>query len=183
MLNEIVKQAVEAASSGKPSLAIRKVLENSMSERSTLSAEIAAQPEDEILLFEDETCSIWTCRYDPDVVLPPHEHLMSVHIAVYSGTELEVLYHRDKNTLRHANNKMITEGEVVSLEPDVVHAVTAEGDGLSHALHIYEGPLTQVKRSLFDWTSGNKVEFTMDNFRAMQRKLSLIHISEPTRPY
>ena len=60
----------------------------------------------------------------------------------------------------------------MSLEPDVVHAVTAEGDGLSHALHIYEGSLTQVKRSLFDWTSGNKVEFTMDNFRAMQRKRS-----------
>jgi len=39
-------------------------------------------------------------------------------------------------------------------------------------LHIYEGPLTQVKRSLFDWVSGDKVEFSMDNFREMQKSRS-----------
>ena len=50
-----------------------------------------------------------------------------------------------------------------------VHAVTADGDGQSHAIHVYEGPLTQIQRSLFDWVTGEEVEFTMENFHAMAR--------------
>ena len=141
-----------------------------MSDKTTIADAIAAQPEDEVLIFEDETCSIWTCRYNSEVVLPPHEHLMTVHIAVYRGSEVEVLYHRDTDRLRHAKNRVVSEGEVVSLGPDAVHAVTADGGEQSHAIHIYEGPLTQVKRSLFDWTSGGKIEFTTENFHAMLRK-------------
>jgi len=172
MLNKIVAQAINAAALDQPSSAIKDVLERSMAERSTLATEIAAQPEDEMLLHEDTNCSIWTCRYDSAVVLPPHEHLMTVHIAVYSGCEVEVIYRREKDALAWEKNTLICEGQVMKLEPDVVHAVTAEGDGLSHALHIYEGPLTKIKRSLFDWVSGDKVDFTMDNFYAMQRKRS-----------
>jgi len=172
MLDEIVEQAIDAAASDKPSSAIKDVLEKSMAEHSTMASEISAQPADEVLLHEDKNCSIWSCRYDSDVVLPPHEHLMTVHIAVYSGCEVEVIYCRERDSLVWENNTSISEGQVVSLEPDIVHAVTAEGDRQSHALHIYEGPLTQVKRSLFDWVSGDKIEFTMDNFHAMQRKRS-----------
>jgi len=172
MLDEIVEQAIDAAASDKPSSAIKDVLEKSMIERNTLASEIAAQPEDEVLLHEDKNCSIWSCRYDSDVVLSPHEHLMTVHIAVYSGCEVEMIYRRVRDTLAWEKNTSISEGQVMSLEPDVVHAVTADGKGLSHALHIYEGPLTQVKRSLFDWVSGDKVEFSMDNFREMQKSRS-----------
>lgn len=51
----------------------------------------------------------------------------------------------------------------------MIHAVTAEGAGQSHAIHIYEGSLTKVHRFLFDWSTGREIEFTMENFHAMQR--------------
>jgi len=172
ILNDFVDRARDEAVSDKPTSALRELLKESFSERGAMADAIAAQEEDEVLLYEDENCSIWTCRYNSNVVLPPHEHCMTVHIAVYRGNEVEVLYHRDEDRLRHAKNRVVAEGEVVSLGPEAIHAVTAEGNGQSHAIHIYEGPLTEVKRSLFDWTNGGEIEFTMENFQAMMRKRS-----------
>ncbi|QCO57302.1 hypothetical protein EOK75_16290 (plasmid) [Pseudorhodobacter turbinis] len=77
---------------------------------------------------------------------------MSVHIAVYRGAEIEFLYKREPGRLKHGGNKVILAGEVASLSPD--------------AIHVYEGPLTAVKRSLFDWASGAEVDFTVGNFHA-----------------
>ena len=163
-------RATEADSSADRSKAIRAVLQKSLEDREPTADAIAAIAEDELLLHEDETCSIWSCRYDTETVLAPHEHCMAVHIAVYRGTELEVLYKREANRLRHGGNKPVSAGQLVSLGADAIHAVTADGEGQSHAIHVYEGPLTTIERSLFDWETGDKVAFTMENFHAMARR-------------
>lgn len=176
MSSEILETLVEktriAAASDTPSPSIRTLLKDSLSQSEDLANAIAAQEEDEVLLFEDETCSIWTCRFNTDEVLPPHEHCMPVHIAVYRGTEVEVLYKREENHLKFGGNKLISAGEMASLGTDAIHAITAHGIQQSHAIHIYEGPLTTVHRSLFAWESGAKIEFTMENFHAMKRSKS-----------
>ncbi|MGB0504882.1 MAG: hypothetical protein ACPGGK_01690 [Pikeienuella sp.] len=172
ILTDLIAKSRKAAASENPTSALREVLKSSQVNQSEMAEAIAAQEEDEVLLFEDETCSIWTCRYNADQVMPPHEHCMTVHIAVYRGNEVEVLYHREEDKLRHAKNRVVKTGELLSLGPDAVHAVTADGEGQSHAIHIYQGPLTNVTRSLFDWNSGGKVDFTMENFHAMLRNRS-----------
>lgn len=169
IIENFVELARIAAASDSPTSTIRDLLKSSMSKADDIADAIASLEDDEVMLFEDETCSIWTCRYDPDVVLAPHEHCMSVHIAVYRGAEIEVLYKRESGRLKHGGNKVISAGEVASLGPDAIHAISAEGLGQSHAIHVYEGPLTAVKRSLFDWNSGAEVDFTIENFHAMQR--------------
>ena len=121
------------------------------------------------MLFEDDTCSIWSCRFSPDVVFAPHEHCMPVHIGVYRGAEVEVLYKREPGHLRHGGNKIVKAGDVVSLGADAIHAITADDDGQSHAIHVYMGPLTQIERSLFDWETGEAIGFTMENFHGMKR--------------
>ncbi|WP_298862731.1 hypothetical protein [uncultured Sulfitobacter sp.] len=170
ILNSFVERARVAAASDNATFAIRKLLKSSFSESETMADAIASLETDEVMLFEDEFCSIWTCRYNSDVVLAPHEHCMPVYIAVYRGTKVEVLYKREPTRLRHGGNKVISAGEVTSLGADAIHAITAEGFGQSHAIHIYEEPLTAVKRSLFGWVSGEEVDFTMENFHAMQRQ-------------
>ncbi|MBE1281818.1 MAG: hypothetical protein GJ676_00760 [Rhodobacteraceae bacterium] len=169
LLDNLVQQARIAARSASPSDAIRAVLKDSIGQSNEFANAIAATEEDELLLFEDDTCSIWTCRYGSDLVFAPHEHRMPVHIAVYRGTEIEVLYKKEPGRLRHGGNKHVAAGDVVSLGPDAIHAITGEGDIQSHAIHIYEGPLTRVERHLFDWTTGAEVEFSMENFHAMAR--------------
>lgn len=168
-LEAFVAKARQAAASDDPGRAIRALLQDSLQDRETMARVIAAQPEDEIMLFEDDTCSIWTCRFSPDMVMPPHEHRMPVHIAVYRGSEVQLLYRRDKDRLQHAGTRAVEAGETLRLGTDAVHAVTADGEIQSHAIHIYEGPLMQIDRALFDWTSGHEVAFTMENFHAMQK--------------
>ena len=160
VLENLFGQIKKAAAAEDRSSAIRALLEKSQWRKDELAEAIAELDEDEIMAFEDETCSIWTCRYSSDVVFAPHEHCMGVHIAVYNGAEVEVLYKREPGNLRHGGNTLVKAGDVVRLGPEAIHAITAD-DGQSIAIHVYEGPLTQIKRSLFDWTSGEKVEFTM----------------------
>jgi len=169
ILEELVGQVRQAATVEEHSSAIRMLLQSSQSRKDEYADAIAAMDEDEVMLLEDNTCSIWTCRYHAGVVLAPHEHCMRVHIAVYRGAEVEVHYKREPDRLHHSGNSTVKAGDVVQLGQDAVHAVTADGDGQSHAIHVYEGPLTQIKRSLFDWDTGEEVEFTMNNFHAMAR--------------
>ena len=169
LFDDLVKRAREAAIATDSGKAIRALLEDSMRDQDTIADAIASTPEDEVMLFEDETCSIWTCRYSSDVVFSPHEHCMPVHIGVYRGTEVEVLYKREPDVLRHGGNKHVNAGDVISLGPEAIHAITADGDVQSHAIHIYEGALTKVERSLFDWETGEALDFTMENFYALAR--------------
>lgn len=170
LLDILVDEARAAAAEADPSEALRAMLADTLYDCDAMADAIAAQPDDEVLLFEDTTCSVWSCRYDAETVLPPHEHCMTVHIAVYRGTEVEVLYRREPDCLSFGGTAAVEAGSLLSLGPDAVHAVTADGTVQSHAIHIYEGPLTEVKRSLFNWEDGGEVEFTTANFHTMMRK-------------
>lgn len=167
-----VKAAREAASAPEPSKSVRALLEATLKDPQTLAKEIPSQAEDEILLFEDDTVSIWSCRFTPATVLPPHEHKMSVHIGVVSGCEKNIMFRREEGALSHAATKLVKAGDILSLGPDGIHAVTAGGTIPSHALHIYLGPLTQTDRSLFDWETGAPVAFTNENFERMKKPAS-----------
>jgi len=167
--DSFVAAAREAAASGDATKAIRALLQETVADPEALAASIPPQDEDEIMLFEDDTVSIWSCIFQPHVVMPPHEHKMPVHIGCFSGGEKSYLYRREGDVLTHVKTRTVGPGEVFSMGGDGIHAVTAEGDSPSHALHIYTGPLMQVTRSLFDWDSGAEVDFTMENFHAMKK--------------
>ena len=178
ILEELVGKIRNAAAGEESSSAIRTLLQNSQSRKDEFADAIAAMNEDEVRLFEDNTCSVWTCRYHSGVVLAPHEHRMDAHIAVYRGVEVEVFYKRKPGKLHHSGNSPVRSGDVVHLGHDAVHAVTADGDDQSHAIHVYEGELTQIQRSLFDWVTDEEVEFTMENFHAMARnKADMVEFS------
>lgn len=164
-----VDAARGAARSDDATKAVRAVLAEMVADPEKLAAEIPPQDEDEIMLFEDETVSIWSCIFQPHVVMPPHEHRMPVHIGCFRGGEKSYLYRREGNTLKHITTKTVMPGEVFSMGGHGIHAVTADGDTHSHALHVYTGPLMQITRSLFDWDTGATVDFTMENFHTMKK--------------
>jgi len=174
-LEKFVAQAQRAAAAEDATSAIHSLMQHSQLRKDEFADAIAEMSDDEVMLFEDNTCSIWTCRYNANIVLAPHEHRMGVHIAVYRGTEVQVLYKREPGKLRLSGNTLVRPGDVLHLGEDAVHAVTADGSLQSHAIHVYEGPLTQVQRSLFDWATGEEVKFTMENFHAMARNKTDMH--------
>lgn len=164
-----IAAAREAARSDDPTKAVRSLLKHTVADPDALAALIPPQDEDEIMLFEDDTVSIWSCIFQPHIAMPPHEHKMPVHVGCFKGGEKSYLYRRDGATLKHVTTKVVHPGDVFSMGGDGIHAVTADGDEYCHALHIYTGPLMQVKRSLFDWDTGAEVDFTMENFHAMKK--------------
>ena len=149
--------------------ALRELLQQSVLKPNAIADAIAEIIDDELILFEDSSCSVWSCRYSSDAVFAAHEHCMTAHIAVFRGSEVEVMYRREPGVMCHAGNTLVGAGEVLTHTPDVIHAVTADGTEHSHAIHVYEGPLTQVSRSLYDWNTGAAVEFTMEYFHVMKR--------------
>ena len=171
---KFVEDVRKEAKSADPNQSVRALLERCVAEPDPIIDATPNDGEDEIMLFEDETLSIWHCRFQPHVVMPPHEHLLDVHIAVYSGGEKNIFFRSIDNELKHEATKVVRPGEVLSLGSDCIHAVTAEGDASSLALHVYMGPLMRLKRSLFDWETGQKIEFSMENFYKLKRPTSAL---------
>lgn len=166
---DFVTKMRTAASSQTPTKSVREGLTSTLASAELQNSGLPVQEEDEILLFEDNTVSIWSCRFDPEFVMPPHEHKMEVHIGVVSGQEKNIMFRREDRALKHVKSVIVNSGDILSIGADALHAVTASGDTHSHALHVYLGPLTKVKRDLFDWTTGAAVDFTMKNFENMKR--------------
>lgn len=170
--DDFVRQVRAAASAPNPSQAVRAYLEQCVADPEPIIAATSQDGDDEVHLFEDETLSIWRCRFQPHVVMPPHEHKLPVHIAVYAGGEKNILFQAKDGKLEHESTTVVGPGEVLSLEDDCIHAVSAEGDVPSFALHVYMGPLMALKRDLFDWNTGEAVDFSMENFDQMKRSAS-----------
>ncbi|MBY6068404.1 hypothetical protein KUW17_16775 [Leisingera aquaemixtae] len=61
-LEDLVRRIRRAAASEDHVSAIRAVLQDSQAQREKLADAIAALEDDEVMVFEDKSCSIWTCR-------------------------------------------------------------------------------------------------------------------------
>ncbi len=166
---------IRAAADGPDANAkVRAEIERCITNPDQIVAATPADGEDEVMLFEDQSVSIWWCRFQPHVVMPPHEHLLEVHIGAYAGAEKNIVFTQTGGRLAHDFTRVVRAGEMLSLDRDCIHAVTADGDVRSLALHVYMGPLMQLTRGLFDWDTGDKIDFTMENFNQMKRPASAL---------
>tara|TARA_R110002096_G_scaffold155272_1_gene319627 strand:- start:7 stop:537 length:531 start_codon:yes stop_codon:yes gene_type:complete len=132
----------------------------------------AAMPDfagDEEILFEDDSVSIWYCRFMPGTHVPPHDHQTTATIGVYRGAENNHFYLREQGQLLHKTSRCVGPGEVIAIKPSGIHSVEAANGQPSYAIHVYLAALTQVERSLFDWESGEASPFTDEKFEAMKR--------------
>lgn len=158
----------EAVLSEDPNIKVCQSLKAMVSNPDSIISVTPKDCEGEIHLFENETVSIWLCQFQPHMLMPPHEHLLDVHIGVYSGGEKNILFTQESDGLKHDKTIVVQSGDVISLNTDVIHAVSAAGEVPSMALHVYMGPLTKLKRGLFDWVTGDKVDFTPESFEEMK---------------
>ena len=140
----------------------------------TPEAIVSAMPpmtENEVLLFEDDSVSIWHERFLPSEELPPHDHQLPAVIGVYKGMECNRLFRKSHGHLIDAGSLVLSAGQTHVFAPDDVHTVQALHDAPSLGLHVYLGPLTKVERSLFDWDTGSSLPMTDHTFESMKRRL------------
>jgi predicted metal-dependent enzyme (double-stranded beta helix superfamily) len=168
--DQFVIEARAAVASDKPTQAIRLLMQETLKSKEALVDNNPLEKDaDEIMLFEDDTVSVWICRFDPYTVVPPHEHKMNAFIGVFKGREKNHFFKNDANGLKYQSTQIIDAGQMTSIGTDGLHAVVAEGEEDCYSLHVYTGPLSKVKRSLFDWNTGEAIEFTDENFHRLKR--------------
>ena len=126
-----------------------------------------SQPGD-IILFEDDTVSVWRTSFEPGVSVPAHDHQLSAVIGVYRGQERNDFFEADPNCgVRRSGEVTLGVGDVLSIGPNAIHAVTCVSQEPCLGLHVYLGNLTEVERTLFDIDNRTSMPFDDANYNEL----------------
>ena len=168
-LDNFVQQLRAAAVTDDAIKNVRQLMTDAFHDPESIQASMPEFDNDDEVLFEDDSVSIWFVRFVPGLHVPPHDHQTTATIGVYQGAEDNHFYLCESGRLVHKTSRRIGPGDVVALKPDGIHSVEAAGGAPSCAIHVYLAKLTTIERSLFDWDSGEASPFTDENYERMKR--------------
>lgn len=168
-LDDFVQQLRAAALQDEPARRVRELMMDAFSNPQAIAAAMPEFENDDEILFEDDSVSIWFVRFVPGLHVPPHDHQTTATIGVYEGSEDNHFYLREPDKLVHKTTKRVGPGEVIALKPDGIHSVEAADGKQSCGIHVYLAALTTIERSLFEWKTGAACPFTDDNYEQMKR--------------
>ena len=168
-LDAFIRELRAAAVTDEPVKRVRQLMTDAFRDPDAIRAAMPAYENDDEVLFEDDTISIWFVRFVPGLHVPPHDHQTTATIGVYAGAEDNHFYQREPGRLVHRTTRRVGPGDVIALKPDGIHSVEAADGKASCGIHVYLAALTRIERSLFDWDSGKARPFTDDNYDAMKR--------------
>lgn len=176
MVDEFVTRCRALVVGDSPVVEIRQAMEQLVAEPAALAEQI---PEpagraarsiagfDEIL-FEDESLTVFVVHSAPGVQQPPHDHRVSAVIGVYEGVEEQRYFRRDGGSLVSSGAADIGPGEVLTLGPAAVHAISAS-KAWCRAVHVYFGALSSIDRSLFHPATFDEEPMTVERYAAFCR--------------
>ena len=168
-LDDFIQQLRAAARESEPVQKVRALMNEAFQDPQAISRAMPEFDDDDELLFEDDSVSIWCVRFMPGRHVPPHDHQTTATIGVYEGAEDNHFYLREDGHLVHKSTRRVEPGDVIALRPDGIHSVEAANGKQSCAIHVYLAALTTIERSLFDWETGEATAFTDDNYDRMKR--------------
>jgi len=169
VLDDFIQQLRAAAIADEPVKRVRDLMTEAFRDPEAIRAAMPAFDNDDEILFEDDSVSIWFVRFVPGLHVPPHDHQTTATIGVYEGAEDNHFYLRESGRLVHKTSKRVEPGDVIALKPDGIHSVEAAHGTQSCGLHVYLAKLSTIERSLFDWESGEARPFTDENYDLMKR--------------
>lgn len=133
-------------------------------------AAIPNEGADEVLLHEDERCTVYIVRVPPNIEYPAHDHGMATLVLCFEGIEVNKYYkHCAGAPLELTGRAVLRPGDCEELPVDVIHAISSEGDTRSQALHVYLGDLGAETRCLYDVGSGASFPFTEAKYFELAR--------------
>ena len=167
-LDQLIDQLKTASRQDNAVAAVRTLMTDFVADPEAARQHVPDYEDDDVVLFEDDHVSIWFCRFQPGVVVPPHDHQMSATIAVYEGIERNDFFTKnDDDGLSASHQLELKAGDVVQIAPDEIHGVGCNSEMPSCAIHVYLGKLTTVDRSLFDIAGGKAIPFTDANYEKL----------------
>ena len=147
---------------------VRSILEQLVANPENVALGMKEFEGNDVVLFEDDSVSIWHAHFEPGKTVPAHDHQMSAVICVYRGSERNDLFENDPaGGIRKSGKVELSAGDVFSIGPNAIHTVTCISDEPCCGIHVYLGNLTEVERSLFDVEAGETMPFTDENYYRM----------------
>lgn len=160
-MDDLLQKIIDAAHSPEAEQAVKAALQDFVRDPEQAAARCPDFEDNDVILFENDTVSIWFCRFAPGQSVPPHDHRMSATIGVFRGIERNDVFARTETGILQASEQIeVRAGEVISLSSEVIHGVTCVSDTASEAVHVYLGPLSKIDRSLFDIEKNEELAFT-----------------------
>jgi predicted metal-dependent enzyme (double-stranded beta helix superfamily) len=169
-LDDFVQQLRAAALENEPVKKVRSLMSEAFGDPAAIAAAMPAFENDDEILYEDDSVSIWFVRFVPGLHVPPHDHQTTATIGVYEGVEENHFYLCESGALVHKSSKRVGPGDVIALKPDGIHSVEAADGKPSCGIHVYLARLSTIERSLFDWDTGAASPFTDDNYDLLKRQ-------------
>ena len=168
-LDNFVQELRAAAVTDDAIKRVRQLMTDAFRDPESIQMGMPHFDNDDEVVFEDDSVSIWFVRFVPGLHVPPHDHQTTATIGVYEGAEDNHFYLRESDRLVHKTSKRVGPGDVIALKPEGIHSVEAAAGAQSCGIHVYLAKLTTIERSLFDWESGEACPFTDENYERMKR--------------
>ena len=160
-----------------PAAEIQNALKQALQDTNQVQQRMPVFKDNDTILYEDEMISIWHCRFDPGYTVPAHDHQMTATIGIYQGAECNTLYRRGSDTeIMVVREIELQPGDVLQLQPGDIHTVRCASEVPCCGIHVYQGTLTAVDRSLFDIRTGEGMKFTDENYDRLTRKDSCAYL-------
>ena len=149
---------------------IRRIMDRVFADVESISAGMPDHGDNDVILLEDETISIRHSRFPPRVPVPPHNHGVSATIGVYAEVGKKTFFRASKDGgIEPRSETDMGLERVLSFGPSAIHSVECISGQPSCGIHVYLGPLTKIKRDLYDLSTGAKLLFTDDAFERLKR--------------
>ena len=98
-LDSLVTELREAAAGEQPAREVREIMKRALRDPAAVGAAMPNFENDDEILFEDDSVSIWFVRFLPGIHVPPHDHQTTAFIGVYDGAEINHFYLREPGRL------------------------------------------------------------------------------------
>jgi len=167
-IDQLVDDLKKAALLEDAKAQVKPILERTVKNPEWVGISIPDYADDDVILFEDDSVSIWHCRFQMGLSVPAHDHQMVATIAVYQGAERNVMWFSSgAGGIKQKTEILVNAGDVLQLGPNAIHSVSSAVDFDSCAIHVYLGKLTTVERSLFDTKNGIVMHYDGDNYQRL----------------
>jgi predicted metal-dependent enzyme (double-stranded beta helix superfamily) len=169
-LDQFVAECQGARDETEPRRAIREVLARALGRPGDVADRLQPTEGGLDLLHHTPELTVIHVVWAPGMRLFPHDHRMWAAIGIYTGQEDNEFFRRSgpgERTLTGSGGKVVTEGDVLVLGDDTIHAVANPTRRLTGAIHVYGGDFVDQPRS--QWGPGPVEERPYDMDVALQQ--------------